>query len=493
LKNRTTLEKMQDTFVRWRRGFLLSSPITLAKLTAAAVQRMTITPLEEAIGGAYSKVIPKVAAKAPREGGFNSRAEAKSITAAITQGMKDSWQTLKTGQSQLDVLFGKGREGYVGEQFVLPRSVVDFFGQIHGALKAPVKRAEFARALEKRAQSAIAAGVDVTDPMVQTRLMVEAYKDANRSIFLQDNRVVSAYKSAMARLEQKDKATGRIPVSGKLAATALKTVFPIVKVPTNIIAETFQYAIGTVTGSARLGMAFRRGIENMKPEEADLILRDLKKGSIGAAVLLLGYFNPNTIGGYYQPGEKRRKEDVKAGAIRIGGINIPSYLLHNPLLETLQIGATIRRVADSKIRKRDQTSQGIPAGLLAGGLGMAEGVPFVRDTLDLTKLFTPSERGQFMGEYAKSMLVPQLSQFIANQQDKNSQGDIIKRNPQTLTQHIETGIPGLRQNVPAKKGQGVSTTPSDPRIGTIITGSDGRKYRVASVDANGKLHGSPVP
>jgi hypothetical protein len=33
----------------------------------------------------------------------------------------------------------------------------------------------------------------------------------------------------------------------------------------------------------------------------------------------------------------------------------------------------------------------------------------------------------------------------------------------------------------------------DPRIGTIITGGDGRKYRVASVDANGKLHGSPVP
>jgi hypothetical protein len=450
LKNRTMLEKMQDTFVRWRRGFLLSSPITLAKLTAAAVQRMTFTPIEEAIGSVYSKVIPKVAAKAPREGGFNSSAEAKALTQAITQGMLDSWQTLKTGQSQLDVLFGRGREGYVGEQFVLPRSFADFFGHLHGALKAPVKRAEFARAFEKRAQSAIAAGVDVSDPMVQTRLMVESYKDANRSIFLQDNRVVSAYRRAMTALEQKDKATGRVPVGSKILSTAAKTVFPIVRVPTNIIAETFQYATGTVTGSARLALAMRRGVEQLKPEEADLIMRELKKGSIGVAALLLGYFNPDLIGGYYQQGQKRDPKDVKYGSMRIYGENIPSFLLHNPLLETLQVGATVRRVADSKLHKKDETAQGITAGLMAGGLGLTEEVPFVNDSLELTKMFNPTERGMFADEYAKSLVVPQLSQFIANQQDKDAQGNIIKRDPKTLGQHIETGIPYLRERVPAK-------------------------------------------
>ena len=142
---------------------------------------------------------------------------------------------------------------------MLPRSVVDFFGHLHGALKAPVKRAEFARALEKRTASAIANGVDASDPMVMTRLMVDAYKDANRSIFLQDNRVVSAYRRGMRALEEKDKKTGRVPVGSKIGSTIAKTVFPIVRVPTNIIAETMQNALGTVTGSARLAMAFRRG------------------------------------------------------------------------------------------------------------------------------------------------------------------------------------------------------------------------------------------
>ena len=123
--------------------------------------------------------------------------------------------------------------------------------------------------------------------------------------------------------------------------------------------------------------------------------------------MLWGFFNPQAVGGYYQQGEKRKPDDVKYGSIKIFGESIPSFLLHNPLLETAQLGATIRRVADSKLKKKDATTQGIPAGILAGGLGLAEEVPFVNDTLQLTKIFNAQERGQFMGEYAKSLVVPQ--------------------------------------------------------------------------------------
>lgn len=287
--------------------------------------------------------------------------------------------------------------------------------------------------------------------MVTTRLMVEAYKDANRAIFLQDNRVVSAYRRGMRALEEKDKKTGRVPVGSKILSTAVKTALPIVRVPTNIVAETMQYAFGSVTGSARLALAMRRGVENLQPEEADLIMRELKKGSLGAAVMLWGFFNPQAVGGYYQQGEKRKPGDVKYGSVKILGENIPSFLLHNPLLETAQLGATIRRVADSKLHKKDATTQGIPAGILAGGLGLAEEVPFVNDTLELTKAFSPTERGQFVNEYTKSLLVPQLSQWLANQGDKDAEGNLIKRDPKTLLQTLETGIPGLRKDVPEKK------------------------------------------
>jgi hypothetical protein len=447
LANRPWYIKAQDTFVKWRRGFLLSSPVTLAKLTSAAVQRFTITPIEEAAGAVIGKALPGLAARAPREGGFSVKAEAKALREGVMRGMQDAWDQLRRGAGRLDVIYGRGREGAIGEAQIDP-SVIDFFGHLHGALKAPVKRAEFARSFEKRLAWNMRQGVDVSDPLVQMRIATEAYKDANRSIFLQDNRVVSAYKRALTAFEQPNKATGRVPVGGKIAATVARTLLPIVRVPTNIVAETFQYALGLPSGGARLGLALRRGIETLHPDEADLIMRHLKKGSLGAAVMLTGFLLPNVVGGYYQPGQKREPGDVKPGTMRVGGLNVPSYLLHNPLLETLQLGATIRRVADSKLRRRDPEEQGIPAGVMAGALGLTEEVPFVREQIEVAKAFDPRERGAFFGELTKSIAVPQLVDWIARQADQTEAGNVMPRKPETTLQHIEMGIPGLRQNVP---------------------------------------------
>jgi hypothetical protein len=183
-------------------------------------------------------------------------------------------------------------------------------------------------------------------------------------------------------------------------------------------------------------------------------MRELKKGSVGGAALLLGYLNAENIGGYYQPGQKRAKEDVKFGQIRMFGLNIPTYLIHNPLLEQLQIGATIRRVADSKLRKKDQETQGIPAGIMAGALGVTEEVPFVRETIgELPKLFDPHRRADFVGELTKSLAVPQVVEWTARQMDKRD-GEVVKRKAETILQHIETGIPGLRQTVPERQPKG---------------------------------------
>ena len=320
-------------------------------------------------------------------------------------------------------------------------------GNLHGALKTVTKRNEFARSLQKRAEAAMKAGIDTTDPLVQTRLAVDAYKDANRSIFMQDNRVVAGYKRLLSGIEQVDKTTGKVPLCGKILGTAARVLLPIVKIPTNIVAETFEYATGTVTGSARLARALSKGVENLKPEEADLIMRNLKKGSLGAAVMLLGFFNPNVVGGYYQQGEKRKKTDVKPGQVRAFGHDIPSYLLHNPLLETLQLGATIRRVADSKLRKRDTENQGIGAGVMAGALGLSEEVPFVREMDEVRKAFNPHERGAFFGELGRSALVPQAVQWVAQHTDKDAQGNLIARKPATAMERVKVGIPGLRQQV----------------------------------------------
>ncbi len=139
-------------------------------------------------------------------------------------------------------------------------------------------------------------------------------------------------------------------------------------------------------------------------------MRDLKKGSIGAAVLLLGYYNADNIGGFYQPNKKQKQGDVKYGSVRIFGEDIPAYLLHNPLLETLQIGATIRKVADSKLRKKDTEKQGIPAGIGAAAMGVSEEIPFVREMFELDKLRNPYTRGAFVKQQAEDLIIPKVVQ-----------------------------------------------------------------------------------
>jgi hypothetical protein len=439
LKNRTIAEKVLDAFVSWRRGGVLSSPLIIGKLGAAAAYRMGIRPLEQLSGAGISKAFPGVASRAPLEGGGSIRAEAKALTEGFTSGMKDAYQVLRTGHSDLDLAYGKHAP--------MPPSAIEFIGNLHGALHSPTIRNEFARSFTQRTEWAISHGMDPTDPLVQTRIATDAYKDSKASAFLQDNRVVSAYSRAMSTFREPD-STGKVPLSSRIISTTADTILPIVKVPTNIAAETMQYALGTVTGGARLAHAYATGIEHLQPEQADSIMRSLKKGSLGAATLALGYFGAGSIGGFYQPGN-RDKKDVSFGGVRVFGHEVPKYLVENPLLAMLQVGATIRRVADSRLHVNDSDTQGAGSGAVAAALGVIDEIPFTSAVTNTARMIDPATRTKAAGDLAKSIAVPAGVQYAAQAMDKDAQGHPIKRKPEGIAQTIESGIPVLRKNVPA--------------------------------------------
>jgi hypothetical protein len=57
-----------------------------------------------------------------------------------------------------------------------------------------------------------------------------------------------------------------------------------------------------------------------------------------------------------------------------------------------------------------------------------------------------------------------LVQWIAGQTDSNAAGEPIKRKPEGVWQHIETGIPGLRSRVPDEQGRkAIQKTERPPR------------------------------
>jgi hypothetical protein len=73
--------------------------------------------------------------------------------------------------------------------------------------------------------------------------------------------------------------------------------FPVLLVLTNIVMEALTYLLGFFTGLAATAIDHLRGIAGLRPERADLIMRQLKKGTVGLLALGLGYVGIYSIWG----------------------------------------------------------------------------------------------------------------------------------------------------------------------------------------------------
>ncbi len=439
LAARTPLEKGAALFQKWRRAVLLSSVNTLGKLTTAAMMRFGTTPIEELIGGVLSKMpgLSDIAEKAPREGGgLNISAEAKAFGQFFEKATyQDIKEAVKTGKTSLDYLYGK--------KGTLPPEALNFFGHLHGALKVLPKRAEFFRSLEKRAQWALDNHLDINDPKVQATMAADAYIDANRAIFMQENFINTGFRILMGVFRSQG-------LSGKSTEFMIKTVLPIVKVPTNIVAETGTFAVGTVTGSidALRVLVSKDGLKNLTGHEADNIMRSLKKGSIGLAVLAMGYYAGASTGfiqstGFYQPGDE--KKEKKAETLTIGGVDVPPWIQDTPVGLVFEMGATMRRVNDAYTMKGK--SGGYVAGASAAALGTAKKVPFLEEATRLGEATrTADSAGLFLDDLIESLIVPPDVRRVAQMQDPQNK----LRKPTNLEQTIEKNVPGLQENVPTK-------------------------------------------
>lgn len=435
---RPKYQKAMAMIAKWYRGSILSSPVTLAKLTSAAVERTVFAPMQNVVGAGVGKVFPKLAAKATFEAGFNVRQEARAFTKGWMNWMKDARDVMKTNNMDIGHKYGV-------PHFDVDPSFADYMGRFHYALKTPAKRASYERAMERGTEAAIREGLDVTDPAVQMRLGVEAYKHAERSIFQQDNILVDMWKRAI-----------NVHPTAKFIGDM---TLPIVRVPTNIVIESFNHALGSIAAPARLTYAklFAGGVEKMTPAQADSILRQFKQGFTGLGMMALGFYNKDDVGGYYDPKDKRKEGDVGFGEMRIFGKKVPSYLIHNPLLEMVQLGATVARASEKKVKGQEQ---GHGVGVAKALLGLAEETPFVREATNVEKMAEGDVQGVAGGKL-RSLLVPQGLQWVAGNLDKktpfNPQEDPIKRKAERdkglrigIGQEIQKGVPFARNRLAEK-------------------------------------------
>ena len=468
-KNMTKFERGIDDFNKWSRGVVLSGIPTLFKLATAGFARTFIAkPLETLVGIGLGKLRPSVYKKAIVEGGdikTFAKVQAKAarewiegnnwfidIPESIKKGKllrgKEFSNILKTGVGEYDLLYGDKKYG-------LDDNPLEFFGRLHAALKSPTKRAEWLRSWELRMAKAIELGEDVSNPDVQYRIGAEAYIDAQRSIFMNDNVLTKRYTNLLNTLES---SKGKYANYEKLAASLMRLLVPVVKIPINYTLETSKYVPG-ITTLRDFYTIFKHGLDNLTPEQTDVLLRSLKKQGVGAGIFMLGRMFSNNIGGYYQDNEKRAREEVKAGDIKIGDFEISHTLLHSPLFEIMMMGATYERLKQKSILEGKTNLEANVEGGFGATTGLAEQIPQFPVMEDIVKASkTDDSFLNWLGSTLNRTYNPQLAKNIVDIfEQKTSEGETIKRQPRGFVEQLEKGTL-LQGNIPIKIADYVDVT-----------------------------------
>ena len=440
LKNRGKLEKTLDTINKIRRSILLSSVSTILKLGSAAMQRPINNIAEGVVGSLLHYPLHSISSKAPSEGGILKIGnEANALYDFISKDtFKESWAIIKEGlPTDMDALHAKKLEAMKG--------FLELPGRTHKALKNPVKKYAYKRAFLNRAEFYAKQGEDIHDPKVIAKIDIESYNDAERAIFMQENIVTKAINNNLMYWEKSGDA-------GKVLAASVRFLLPIIKIPSNFVAETSSYYLG----AAKAGIALRNGVQSLKPEQADYVYRALKKQGVGAAVFTLGYFSAASVGGFYTG--KRDEADLKAGDVVAFGMHLPYWLSHTPLWTLLHAGATFKRLEDEASDQTQDDNDGneIPKEWLGNAFKITlkstiDNLPFVQTP---AKIYDAMKKtgslSNMTGDLAKSFFLPPDVQKVANYFDQGEDGETRKVEAKGFWKRMQMGVPFLRNSLETK-------------------------------------------
>lgn len=451
-EKRGKAEKLADLVVKWGRAAKLSYVSTLGKLSSAASGRMVMSPIENLVGEIPHRLLPELSKKATTEGGGFSKAA--EVAALWKSGrFRQVLNQITKGSSNLDVELGP--KSKMLDKEMSSGGVLGIPGRVHGALKEYPRQAEFDRAFTKTLRSYEQQGKDITEPGVQLAARMEAFNSAERARFQQRNFISDTFNDAMSGLERKG-------MAGKAASKVGRFIFPITRVPVNVVGETLNYTLGVPR--AAIETAIRGGVKNLTPEQSNNIMRAYKKGGIGLAVMTYAFLNPQQFGGYYQQHDKRSDKEPQAGEIMFFGHRIPKVLTHIPILEAAQLAATARRVMDKLAQKGQSKTEALEGGTLAVGEGLAEQIPFYETPFRFAEAAKGGKEAveRLAGQQAKGM-IPGFIQEGARLMDR-SNGEPTRRRRMGAIQEIQEGIPGLRQKLPISDVFGSQKTKASDEI-----------------------------
>lgn len=386
----TKTQRGLDFVTRWERRFVLSSPAILSKLTSAVTigSGLKRIPEEILIGTLWSKAFKAIADKAPIEGGFNAKAEAEywKEFSNPKKFLHNAKEIFKTGASDLTKEFStKLHEHY---------QYYDALTDLHPIIKDISKRATYEASLIKGYNWAQNNGLDISDPLIRQNIKQQAYNRAEYEIFQED--------SQWGKRLQNFLRDNREPKSTKdmLIKFGTKFMLPVNLVPLNIVRRVGNYVTGLPRGLYNAREAYKNGIENLSNEQAEVIMKQLKQGSMGAALFSMGLFKVGgSFGGLYNKDDRDRlnmqgEKNPGFDEMYLNNVNIPRPVQHALPLQIIQLGATYRNILKLYINQypyKEKSLQGLldkylnsNAQALFGSVGAeAEQIPMVETPFEM--------------------------------------------------------------------------------------------------------------
>lgn len=440
LQNRSWLQKGLDLTAATARFTPLTSVTgTLPKLASAASWRsLVMRPAEQLLSVAdpYLPLLRELGAEAPVEGGgVGLNALKKSYQGFFSREARtEAMAHLRGEEGPLALALGKPHQPSGAPAFM------DYPSHLHAALKSPAVVAGYNWAMETQAAAAARIGRAITPELRQT-MESNAWEVAMRDILLNDNAAVQRFNLALQKLPEDSTAT-------RVGIAAVRSQLPIVKVATNYPLQATDYLFGLPKFGIRAGKVIYRGtkatagqeartladivhagIQASPPGYADQIMRNLKRGRLGAALASLVLTGAVEVGGYYRKGEHRSESDLQPGEIRIGGsdaiLQLPHNVLHSPPMEAMQVVGTFKR------------SKSFSQGLGTSALGLAEQTPFFEESVRIGRDL-PNNPAKFAGMAARQISEPPDAQKLARVLDQ----DRPRSTPQKVGQAL--GWAGLK-------------------------------------------------
>ncbi len=441
--NRTKFQKFTAAVANLNRINILSHISVLEHLTGAAVENIATRPVGTALAQVmrFSKTLDAIRRKAAYEGRISAKSEFAGITGTI-KSSRALWEKLRTGKSDIDWLNSK--KNY-------PKEFGEIVGNVHGAIKEPVRQGIYSRSLQLRIEAAEEMGLNPAgDKVLRDTLSAEAYRDANMDIFMGDNFLTKALHNNVNAYLRGQKGD---PGLAKFTADALDILFPIVNVSTNIAIRKFRLAAGLPEAGVRLGSAalkgeLKGGAAKLTERDAELITKSFKYGAFGAALAIYAWNNPQQFGGIYVSGKQAPRDKTTGlglGEIALpGGGHISHHLAHGPVGGYLNQIADARRLYDKEVR--DHPESRWSAATEAAFFSMFSGAKDLPAFSTIARLSSPfKSAGAKAGELLRNMLIPGLVQDTASALDKKD------RTAKNFTEQMKMGVPGLRGQLPEKK------------------------------------------